>query len=285
MSHEQLTASGYDLVNDGKTIHISSKSVCTGRFRLLAADVDSRCIVRFTDLMFGPDAETPFFQLPGSTIGLKVHEFMKRNWGVVGRGKYFMIPHNLDKLRRGGVKLDLPNVTYEVFFYLLNHLPHDVVVVDPQSKLHQSSYDAVNLSAVVRAIRQDSSIVIPPIGPGGQNVIQYQRGRGTPSFKETEALEYVCGTKKIIHVKLMPGKYDRQNEALTCYESFGPSVASLIHQFGDIALIAKPRLGRLYLVLDEFSGYAMYTAAAIKGYGLGPVTSLVCYYRGRYTIS
>ena len=43
-----------------------------------------------------------------------------------------------------------------------------------------------------------------------------------------------------------------------------------------------PRLRTLYLVLDEFSGYAMYYAAILKGFGLEDMTRVVCFRQGKY---
>lgn len=153
----------------------------------------------------------------------------------------------------------------------------------------------------------------------GTEYINYQRGTGTPSRTEYQQLHRILPGLNILQVRLIPGKYNHEGFPVTCYEGFGESVAQLANQFTDLPIYCKfeelkrqktqqnllnachdippvfpvagapttvagvlPRLRALYLVLDEFSGYAMYYAAILKGFGLEHVTHVLCYTNGKY---
>ena len=98
---------------------------------------------------------------------------------------------------------------------------------------------------------------------------------------------------QFMHVKLTPGKYNYNGmysgTSKLCYKEFAPSVAQIINQFTDITqylqLVNKKAIRQMYLVMDEFSGYSMFTAVALKGFGLDKITTVLCYYQGSYTES
>ena len=95
-----------------------------------------------------------------------------------------------------------------------------------------------------------------------------------------------------MQVNLAPGKHDRGGFPTTCYTKFHESVASLANQlqFTDLAMYTTfctkasrwAALGRLYVVLDEFAGYAIFMPAILRGYGLQEVTHVLCFRRGSY---
>ena len=94
-----------------------------------------------------------------------------------------------------------------------------------------------------------------------------------------------------LNIRLTPGKYDYKGKLAgvtkLCYKEFGESVTQIVNQFTDfkeyLQFKGKDSVRRMYLVMDEFSGYSMFTVAALKGFGFDKITSVLCYCRGNYT--
>lgn len=120
-----------------------------------------------------------------------------------------------------------------------------------------------------------------------------QRGTGRPQPREKSSILRHIGDENaaFISVKLTPGKYDWDGKSYgaprMCYKEFSSSVAQLVNQFTDfneyLGFKGQSSLNRMYLVMDEFSGYSMFTIAALVGFGFDRITSVLCYFRGNYT--
>ena len=86
-----------------------------------------------------------------------------------------------------------------------------------------------------------------------------------------------------MQVLLTIGKYDQDGRPLTCYDDFQNGSSRILNQFEIVdpfvKAMRKTKLGSLFIVMDEFAGYAAMTAAAVCGYGIGDVAVPLCYYR------
>ena len=147
----------------------------------------------------------------------------------------------------------------------------------------------INYSDVYRKLVAARSKVQTALSTtSGLSVVFYQRGTGHPDSQTYAAIERACGLKRdrVMHCHLTPGKYEHRHGE-NCYRDFKKSAAILLHQFAIIdpysRAVNENHLRELYFVLDEFSAYAGYTAAAILGYGIKDVSYVLAYRRGVYT--
>jgi hypothetical protein len=226
---------------------------------------------------------------------------MVKHIDVICNINYFLAAIN--KSKKGG-KRDLPNVNAAVVLWLLRHHERDVIFMDPldfiNNPLLATSSTPVklsNLSVVVRWIKKNIKYDVPINSNAdrktGEIFVNYQRGQGTPSTKDRKAiLDYIQDSDaSILNIKLTPGKYNYSGSNYgapkMCYKEFNNSVAQVVNQFTDfneyLQFKNKRSMKCMYLVMDEFSGYAMYTIAALVGFGFDKITSVLCYFRGNYT--
>ncbi len=202
------------------------------------------------------------------------------------------LPINRDAKSKGR-NGDLPNVTYFLTLFLLNH-GIDFVVVDPKHNVTDKDVRIINVSKVLRDLK-DRNLEIRTAfekttdGRGLSTVI-YQRGNGHPSDKTCDQIKKATGLPRddIMHTILVPGKYENGLFGGNCYTEFSKSVASVLHQPSIIdewvRRSNKSSIEEMFTVLDPFSGYALYAAVSHKGYGINPdYMSILAFYQGKYT--
>lgn len=303
IDYEIVMSKPHTLEINGKTANISGKNVCIGAYKLQANQIDFRTICNLTDLFFtSPNLFSRTYDAPD--VFQRTRNFLTANQAKIFGYKYFIAAIN--KTKTSGKK-DLPNVNAAVTAWLLENLPHDTIFMDPidflkNPMLATSSQmlSLTNLSEVSRYIMKNVAGHIP-IDTSECNksesvtFINYQRGQGYPDHTERRQIMTAVNDPSVrfLYVKLTPGKYDYAGASAgapkMCYREFGPSVAHLINQFTDfneyLSFVGKSSIRKMYLVMDEFSGYAMFTIAAIKGFGLDRITYPLCYYRGSYSIA
>ena len=311
-----IKARGHVLRFGGEEVKCPGQEFNTGAYTIPFKKIDLHRVLNLADLFFPASGGKQIWDY-GNNHSERVTNFfaIADHWQYVLEHDYFMAPIDKSKLRRWRgtnkkPKVDVPNLTLATFSYLLNHFPREVINIDPLSSLCEEGVRATNLSVVARHITTN---ITPStltgkinIGPGedtGTEYINFQRGTGKPSPTEYQQLHRILPGMNILQVLLAPGKYNREGSPVTCYEGFSESVAQLANQFTDLPIYCKfealkrqslldvcppvvadvlPRLRALYLVLDEFSGYAMYYAAILKGFGLEHVTRVLCFNRGKY---
>ena len=165
----------------------------------------------------------------------------------------------------------------------------EFVVADPLHKGIDPTVRVINYSEVYRNLVAARCKVQTGFSTSaGLSVLFYQRGTGDPDSQTYSAIEQACGLtrQEVMHCHLTPGKYEKAYGE-SCYRDFKKSVAVLLHQFSVIDSYSRAKkadyLKNLYFVLDEFSAYAGYTAAAILGYGIKDVSCVLAFRQGVYT--
>jgi len=300
-----VKANGHILTIKGQSAKIPGQIVCIGNYTKPANEIDFRTVLNFTDFFFPDNSANLFDDLygQGQNIFTKVKNFIIKHKEEVMQSNYFIAAINKTKGVRA--KRDLPNVNAAVLAWLLENLCKDVIFMDPIDFLtdpmiatSRRPVKLTNFSKVVRHIRSELGYYVP-LGADnnpkskGSVFINYQRGQGCPGISEKEAILEVVNDSKahFINVRLTPGKYDysgvHKGVPKLCYKEFGPAVAQVINQFTDFKEYLKftgdTCLKQMYLVMDEFSGYAMFTVAALVGFGFDRITTVLCYHRGKYS--
>jgi len=302
--YTKIKANGHTLTVYGQRASIPGQLVCTGQYTVPANTVKFDRVLNLADFFFPSNGQHIFTNKYGNrstNIFDRVQNFMVKHIDVVRETDYFIAAINKNK--KGG-KTDLPNVNAAVVLWLLRHHERDVIFMDPLDFIKNPMLATTttpvklsNLSVVVRWIDQKIKYDVPIDSnadrKNGEIFVNYQRGRGVPSSRERQAiLDYVGDNNaSILHIKLTPGKYDYNGSTYgvpkLCYSEFNSSVAQVVNQFTDfneyLRFKNKTSMKRMYLVMDEFSGYSMYTIAALVGFGFDKITSVLCYFRGDYS--
>lgn len=288
------------LTINGQQVRICGKNISTGEYSLPANEVNFSLLCNLTEMFF---IKHRLFSAAydASDVFQRVRNFMERHRDEFLTKHYFLAAIN--KNRPSGAN-DLPNVNAAVVAWLLQNLPRATVFMDPIDFLKNpllatttKPIKLTNFSEVVRYIKANVAKHIP-IDTSMANIantassIRYQRGKGTPSAADMSKIRRDISDESasLLQVMLTPGKYDYVGSShgapKMCYKEFRPSVAHLINQYTHfneyLQLRNKTALRKLYLVMDEFSGYSMFTIAAIIGFGLERITTVLCYYNGNY---
>ena len=238
--------------------------------------------------------ETLFTHHHGGSMMERVEDFLKPHWHFIRTHHLFLLPINLNK-KREGKKCDLPNVAFCLTFLMFKQGIR-FIIVDPLYHGTDETVKIINFTEVLTQLQHPSrgARVMTPKNMGEKKAgsleyIFYQRGSGTPDKKTRDLMYEASGTKNHLEVRLTVGKYDRGGRPTwtSCYKEFKSSVALILHELSVLDEFAKAKelnnIHRIFFVLDEFSLYAAYTAVAIIAYDVVPVTSLLCYFNGRYT--
>jgi hypothetical protein len=303
-NYSKIQAKGHQLYVRGRSKNIPGKLVCTGQYTVPANQVTFSRILNLSDFFFpmgkGNLFENIYENRSTTTIFDRVNNFMLRNIDKIKESDYFISAIN--KSKKSGKK-DLPNVNAAVIMWLLRHHEKDVIFMDPIDFLKDpflatssTPLKAINFSVVVRWIEKNIKYDLP-VAPRHSNTgsvfVNYQRGQGVPTENEKRnIIRYIQRpSAAFVHVKLTPGKYDYsgKNSGIPkmCYSEFEDSVAQLVNQFTDlneyIRFNGDTSLKRMYLVMDEFSGYSMFTIAALVGLGFDKFTTVLTYHRGSYS--
>lgn len=300
--YTKVKALGHTLTVCGKRASIPGQLICTGQYSIPANKHRFDRTLNLTDFFF-----------PKNTAGLFSDRYGSRSTNILDRVKNFMMKHRdvidetdyfIAAINKKGGKRDLPNVNAAVVLWLLRYHMRDVIFMDPLDFINNpmlaittTPVSLTNLSVVVRWIKKKLAYDIPIDKHSDRNVgetfVNYQRGSGSPAFREKQAiLDYIRDQDaSFLNIKLTPGNYDYKGKNAgvpkLCYKEFNNSVAQLVNQFTDfneyLNFKNKTTVKRMYLVLDEFSGYSMYTIAALVGFGFDSITSVLCYFRDDYT--
>lgn len=302
-NYSKIQAKGHHLYVGGRSANIPGQLVCTGQYTVPANQVTFSRILNLSDFFFPMGKGNLFENTYGNrstTIFDRVNNFMLRNIDKIKESDYFIAAIN--KSKKSGKK-DLPNVNAAVIMWLLRHHEKDVIFMDPIDFLKDpflatssTPLKAINFSVVVRWIEKNIKYDLP-VAPRHSNTgavfVNYQRGQGVPTEDEKRnIIRYIQRpSAAFVHVKLTPGKYDYsgKNSGMPkmCYSGFEASVAQLVNQFTDfneyLRFKGDTSLKRMYLVMDEFSGYSMFTIAALIGLGFDNFTTVLTYHQGSYS--
>ncbi len=228
------------------------------------------------------------FQQPGKNILQQVTSFFFNKWEDMKKWDFFYFPMNIEAKAQGRKKIDLPNVCFAVTLLMLEN-DIEFIVADPLHKGTDPTVRVINYSEVYRQLVVARCKVQTGFSTQrGLSSVFYQRGTGTPDLKTYAAIETACSLTResVMHCHLTTGKYEKMHGE-DCYRDFKKSVATLLHQFTIIDPYSRAKkedyLHKLYFVLDEFSAYAGYTAAAILGYGIKDVSYVLAFRQGVYT--
>ena len=302
-AYQLVKAAGYTLTVNEQAAAIPGQIICTGAYTRLVNQVDFGTICSLSDFFFPRDQPGLFSdKYAADDVFQRTRNFLEAHRETVLTKKYFIAAIN--KAKPGGKK-DLPNVNAAVVSWLLEHLPHDTVFMDPIDFLRNpyiltsdSPLKLTNFTKVVQHIQERLAYPIPmDTSANGKDtsatIISYQRGQGVPRHAERQQIIAAVDDTgaSFINVQLAPGKYDYRGATAgmpkMCYKEFAPSVAQLVNQFTDfreyLKFSDKRAVRQMFLVMDEFSGYSMFTVAALKGFGLDKITTVLCYYHGNYS--
>ena len=298
-----ILAKGHRLQVMGRFADIKGEPICTGKYNIPANQVNFRSILNLSDYFF-PDGKSNLFDNTygnqSTNIFDRVTNFIVRNIDDIKKSNYFISAIN--KSKQYGKK-DIPNVNSIVIMYLLKNHEKDVIFFDPINFLENPflatssiPLKAINFSVVVRWIKKYIKYnvsVSPQYSNDGLIFVNYQRGQGNPTaFEKDKINKYInCPSAHFMNIKLTPSKYDYSGKndgtPKMCYSEFEASVVQLVNQFTDfneyLSLTDNTSIKRMYLVLDEFSGYAMFTIAAIIGLGFDKFTTVLTYHKGSYS--
>jgi len=296
----KIKGNGHILTVNGKSSNIEGRIVCTGQYTVPANSIDFRKVLNLTDFFFPDNGKNLFSEAYGNSstnISDRVQLFLNKHIDIVKNSDYFIAAVNKTKSE----KRDLPNVNAIVLLWLLQHHHRDVEFMDPINFLKDPllststrPINITNMSVVVLWIKQNLRYDVK-IDPNDDGIVtvRYQRGTGVPSSREVKTITEFLGNQKLRfhHVMLTPGKYDWDGKSYgvprMCYKEFEKSIAHLVNQFTDfnqyLHLSEEKSIKQIYLVMDEFSGYSMFTIAALVGFGFDKITSVLCYFRGNYT--
>ena len=216
---------------------------------------------------------------------------MNREMKNITSHDLYILPIDQERWKRTG-RGDLPNVSYLIIYWLLC-VHKEAVIVDPIHDERDKFVRIINYSAILRSLQDNKSCrVSVPINLGLKcpddclDIVFYQRGTGHASPHERKIREVLGDFVSIVSVELTPGKYD--NDGRSCYQGLAKSAALILHQFsiidGYIGYLKMRYLHRIYIVLDEFSAYAGFTAVAGYGWGIQQSIRLLCYRKGTYTV-
>lgn len=226
------------------------------------------------------------FAAAGRNILEQTQRALADKWEEIVKAHLFLLPVNTDP---GRIKRDLPNVSWAVTLLALKRVDIEFVIVDPVYKGTDKTVRVVNLSRVVRDLQTQRVRVRTAFGLGGLRMIMYQRGAGKPTGKVYDQLRVATGLgpEHVMHCHLTPGKYEKGLCGGDHRNDFADSVAKILHELAILDPFTTRKnvrtIEKVYFVLDEFSGYSMYVAAAIIGYGLESVASVLAFRQGVYT--
>lgn len=298
---EVVKSEPHVLTGYGKVFPIAGHDVCTGRYDRPINTIDFSTVLNLTDLFFptaGNDLFGPRYGRAASTIMERVENFFSEHKEQVLAAKFFIAAINPRKPKH--TKRDLPNVNAAVASWLLKNLPHDVEFIDPLNSIADVTVRVLNLSAIVRHIQKNLGYFIPidetdNAESKALTFVRYQRGQGFPTPTEQAGVAKSLGKPiddlQWLHIQLTPGKYDyagvNAGYPKVCYKEFSPSVAHLVNQFMNfreyLDMTGANAIRKMYLVMDEFSGYSLVTVAALKGFGLDKIAEVMVYHQGTYS--
>ena len=234
------------------------------------------------------DFVKPIFATKGCNILEQVDNFFADKWEEFASYDLYILPINMEAKEKK-MKSDLPNVTFAITTLALKR-GIEFVIADPVYKGTDASVRIVNLTVVLRDLQnQKVSITTPFAETNGLDMVFYQRGNGYPDQRTYAQIENATnlGRNNIMHMHLVPGKYENGLFGGNCYDDFSMSVATILHELSIIDQYSekkkKSTISKIFFVLDEFSAYAAYTAVAILGYEINSVSSVLAYRQGVYT--
>jgi hypothetical protein len=282
-------------------VPIAGHEVCTGRYDRPINTIDFGTVLNLTDLFFPKQGDDLFgFRYGGrnATIMDRVENIFDEHKDKVLSTKFFIAAINPKKPKH--TKRDLPNVNAAVASWLLKHLPHDVEFIDPLNSVADPTVRVLNLSAIVRHIQQKLGYFIPidetdNVETKALTFVRYQRGQGFSTPDEKAGVARSLGKQVSdltwLDIRLTPGKYDyagvNAGYPKICYKEYAPSVAHLVNQYMNfkeyMQLTGSSAIRRMYMVMDEFSGYSLATVAVLKGFGLDKITEVLVYHKGTYS--
>jgi hypothetical protein len=298
----ETRAAGYTLRAGGQTRAVPSATVRTGSYSLPKSRVPAADVLDLSVFLF--PAEHPHVfdaAYAEATLTHRVCKFI----AAPGRGRFdrllaakYLIPAiNLSKQSK---KRDLPNVNAILTAFLLHYkdaAKGDVQFLDflSYSDAAQTDVKIWNVSELVRFVRASPLAYTKPLAfaDAERSFINYTRGTGVPDAKTASTLKatvlHAGGVDPaVMQVQLTPGKWTAGGVSQLCYTEFDASVAQTVLSFSDfpvyLQMTGRPALGRIFLLLDEFTGYAIALAAIVKAYGLNKHgVALLAYHGGTYT--
>ena len=301
--YSKIKAKGHTLNIRGHSANIPGQLICTGHYTIPANQVTFSRILNLSDYFFPNGKSNLFDNCYGNqytTIFDRVNNFILENFIDIKESICFISAIN--KSKKVGKK-DLPNVNAAVIMWLLKNHEKDVIFIDPIDFLKDpflatssTPLKAINFSVFVRWIKKNIKYDIP-ISPRHSNsglvFVNYQRGQGKPTtIEKNKIIQYIKNpSAHFVNIHLTPGKYDYsgKNDGIPkmCYDEFEDSVSQLVNQFTDfkeyLQFTDNTLVNRMYLVMDEFSGYSMFTIAALVGLGFDKFTTVLTYHNGSYS--
>jgi hypothetical protein len=220
------------------------------------------------------------FSAPGANVFEQTKNFLADKWDDLRTYDLYTLPINLEALRAGKRKIDLPNVNFALTILFLTTIPdHDFVVSDPLYKGTDPTVRITNYSHAYRklqAMRVRIQTFQNTSGDAsrGLDVVLYQRGKGYPDYNSLHAITTATGLGQmdVMHMHLVPGKESVGIMGGNCYTDFASSAALILHELSILdeysRQMNKSFINDVKFVLDPFSGYAAFTAVAVLGYGI-----------------
>ncbi len=266
-------------------------------------DYPIECIaeaVSLTDILFpaeGPLKEK-LWKMPG-TFDKRVGTFL--NCPQVLNAKFFFAPIDGDKKRKGiRGKLDVPNLTFAAFSWLAENLKGEIIVLNALDSIMSKTLQGINLTKIAeqfnsKEFRQGwdemmSSGSIPE--SESVAIVNYQSSNGNVrnGYDTFQKVLLNAGAKNIetLHVRLAPGKYGVDGVVdQRCYNELDKSIAFLALNLVNYSILVKAMgysiVSSVDIILDEFSGYAMFMPFIIYGLGIQSICNVLCFRQGSYT--
>lgn len=231
------------------------------------------------------------FSARGANVFEQTNNFLADKWDDLRTFDLYTLPIDLEALRAGKKKVDLPNVNFALTMLFLQTMPdHDFVVSDPVYKGTDSSVRITNYSHAYRKLQAMRVRVQTFKNTSGDvskglDVVLYQRGMGDPDYNSMHAITAATGLGQmdVMHMHLVPGKESVGIMGGNCYKDFASSVALILHELSILdeygRKMNKSFINDVKFVLDPFSGYAAFTAVAVLGYGIEDMVHILA---GRY---
>lgn len=278
LTYKFHNAKSYNLRIDTEKIKIKGRDVCIGKYKKQASEINYNEVLNLTDYFFPDDNVDLFDTIYGHKVNIyqRVNTFINKNKQKLLNKKYFVIATHPDK------KTSLSNVNAAITFWLLKNL-EDVIFINPMDFLKNplcsinTDMTLINLSTVSRWVNNYLKCNID-IKKNGINYVNCQQY--ISKNKKIEIRNHIRDKNaKIIEYNVEPGSYVNGIPNLDC-EKYDNAVAQLILQFTEVSILTKMcNVKQMYMFLNDFSGYSIYTMAVIHGFEFDKYTTMLCDYK------
>lgn len=252
-------------------------------------DVPRNSIINVTELSNLLITRGHLWSLQG-TFNERIHHIFSEYYDEIQATDYFIAPINITKSRG---RKDLPTITFCVVLWLLQNYKKNILFIDPVD--YEKSEGYVSVSNITRFYKQLSNFDFGKITYtfDGYKEVNNQRNGGEYIGDMKDKISETIGDKVVWwSVKLSNPKYNSvgkiNSELLkTIFEDIAYLSLGFVHLSKTSCLNKNEFPSCIYYILDEFSLYAMYTAALIH-YANNFITNgnimILRYFRGQHVV-